>query len=54
MDGVSDRLIIGYDKSSDGICLIVARKYGRGLKVINTFYGDEAERIYNLLMVRMS
>ena len=51
MNGTSDRLIIGYDSPSgrDITCLMVGRKQGRGLNIINFFYGDEAENLYKQL-----
>lgn len=50
MNGISDRLIIGYDMSGDDqASLIVARKHGRGLHIINEFQGTEAEKLYEKL-----
>lgn len=50
MEGICDRLIIGYDMSGDDeACLIVARKHGRGLNIINEFHGADAEKLYEQL-----
>lgn len=48
---MEDRLIIGYDKAErkDRQALIVARKNGRGLWIVNQFYDKDAEEIYNKL-----
>jgi len=48
---MEDRLVIGYDKAEDkdSQALIVSRKIGRGLWIINEFYDKEAEEIYNKL-----
>lgn len=48
---MEDRLVIGYDKAegSSRQALIVARKNGRGLWIVNQFYDKEAEEIYNKL-----
>lgn len=48
---MEDRLVIGYDKAEGNSrqALIVARKNGRGLWIINEFYDKEAEEIYNKL-----
>ena len=48
---MEDRLVIGYDKAEDkdSHALIVSRKIGRGLWIINEFYDKEAEEIYNKL-----
>ena len=48
---MEDRLVIGYDKAegSRRQALIVARKNGRGLWIVNQFYDKEAEEIYNKL-----
>lgn len=45
-----DRLIIGYySGGDDAACLVVARKHGRGLEIINEFRGMEAENLYDKL-----
>lgn len=48
---IEDRLVIGYDKAEDKDrqALIVSRKNGRGLWIVNEFYDKEAEEIYNKL-----
>lgn len=48
---MEDRLVIGYDKAegSSRQALIVGRKNGRGLWIVNQFYDKEAEEIYNKL-----
>lgn len=48
---MEDRLVIGYDKAEGNSrqALIVARKNGRGLWIVNQFYDKEAEEIYNKL-----
>lgn len=48
---MEDRLIIGYDKAEDKDrqALIVSRKNGRGLWIVNEFCDKEAEEIYNKL-----
>lgn len=48
---MEDRLVIGYDKveGSSRQALIVGRKNGRGLWIVNHFYDKEAEEIYNKL-----
>lgn len=35
-----------YNKGKDLACLSVLRKKGRGMEVISTFYGEEAEWLY--------
>ena len=50
MTGISDRLIIGYDLCGDDVaCLVVGRKQGRGINIINRFYGRDAEDMYEKL-----
>lgn len=52
--GKEDGLIIGYDqaKGLDHTCLLVLRKHRDELTVINEFFDEEAEEIYNKLIKR--
>lgn len=52
--GKEDGLIIGYDqaKGKDYTCLLVLRKHRDELTVINEFFDEEAEEIYNKLIKR--
>ena len=49
---MEDRLIIGIDisKQKDRSCMFVARREGRGYKVINELFDKEAEDIYYKLI----
>lgn len=48
---MEDRLVIGYDKTVDHSALVVGRKNGRGLTIINQFHDIEAEEIYKKLIM---
>lgn len=48
----SESLIIGYDESdtADYTCLTVARRVSKDrMEVVNTFFGKEAEELYEWL-----
>lgn len=48
---IEDVLRIGYVRSSKDItCLVVGREEKNGLRIVNTFYGEEAEHIYERLL----
>lgn len=51
--GIEDGLYIGYDKSNDKdhTSLMIGRMIGRGTyMLINEFFDEEAEEIYNKLI----
>ena len=48
-----DCLVIGYDKDSVGkdcAGLLVLRKFNGKTEIVNTFYNDEAEQLYQKLI----
>ena len=45
-----DCLIVGYDHSSDGTALTIAREENEGVRILNTIQGDVAFTIYHLLV----
>lgn len=48
----SDSLVIGFDNSStDSACLTVSKNDGKHIKIINTFYGEDALKEYKNLLV---
>jgi hypothetical protein len=51
---VSEILILGVDMSNgdDVPCITVAKVEGNTRKIINTVYGEEAERTYDILINR--
>jgi len=51
---VSETLILGVDISGgkDISCIQIVRVIGNTRKVINTIYGEEAEKTYDILMNR--
>lgn len=42
--------MVGYDHSSDGSVLTIAREENERVRVLNTFQGDNAFAIYHLLV----
>lgn len=47
---MEDMLFIGYsDSTKDKACLVIARRQGRGYKIIRTLYGVEAVELYAVL-----
>lgn len=44
-----DCLLVGYDHSSDGTALTVARNENGTVRILNTIYGDAAFGIYEYL-----
>jgi hypothetical protein len=51
---VSETIIIGVDISNDKdiSCVQVAKQTGSSFEVVNTFYGEEAEKMYEMLTNR--
>lgn len=48
---MSDGLIIGYDKSDKDItCMLVFKKYGEKVVMVNEIFGNKAEELYNQLV----
>ena len=45
-----DCLFVGYDHSSDGSILTIAREENQRVRVLNTIQGDNAFAIYHLLV----
>ena len=45
-----DCLFVGYDHSSDGSVLTIAREENERVRVLNTIQGDNAFVIYHLLV----
>lgn len=45
-----DCLFVGYDHSSDGSVLTIAREENEKVRVLNTIQGDNAFAIYHLLV----
>lgn len=51
--GVSDTLLIGFDHShGDTAVLIVGRRSGGTTLIINQFEGNEAEELYQKLVIK--
>lgn len=51
---VSEGFIVGIDISErkDISCAQIARRKGSEIEIINTYYGEEAEKIYDILTNR--
>lgn len=49
---LNDTLLVGFDftHDADNNVLIVGRKNGKELDIINAFQGDDAKAMYDLLM----
>jgi hypothetical protein len=57
MSKTTDTILVSCDfgHGKDGCVLIVARKcMNQDIDIINAFQGEEAERIYNLLVTKKS
>ena len=51
---ISETLILGVDISGgkDISCIQIGRQKGNSIEIINTVYGEEAEKTYDILMNR--
>ena len=51
---VDDSLVLGVDISGgkDITCITMAKRRGTTVQIVNTVYGEEAEKTYNILMNR--
>lgn len=53
LNKTSDKLYIGIDMGDreDDACMVITRKKGNDLEVVNTIYGKEAEDLYDMLTI---